>query len=151
MSHYCNKCPPLTSRILKGKRFHGLQFFTRSMPCFTELYFLFYPKGVKIIPKDIYNLLTPVALAHLIMGDGQSRDLGLVLCTDSFTLQEVVLLLNVLIIRYNFICTIRTNNPGQYRIYISEKSMNSLKTKVSPYMTKTMLYKINSIPPSKNN
>ena len=144
LSHYCNKCPRLTSRIIKGKRFHGLQFFTRSMPCFTELYFLFYPKGVKIIPKDIYNLLTPVALAHLIMGDGQSRDLGLVLCTDSFTLQEVVLLLNVLIIRYNFICTIRTNNPGQYRIYISEKSMNSLKTKVSPFMTKTMLYKINT-------
>jgi hypothetical protein len=36
----------------------------------TELHSLFYPNGIKIIPKDIYNMLTPVALAHLIMGDG---------------------------------------------------------------------------------
>lgn len=35
-----------------------------------KLHSLFYPKGVKIIPKNIYELLTPVSLAHLIMGHG---------------------------------------------------------------------------------
>jgi len=52
----------------------------------------------------------------------------------------------VLIIRYNFICTIRTNNPGQYRIFISNKSMNSLRAIVLPYMIESMLYKINLKP-----
>jgi hypothetical protein len=52
----------------------------------------------------------------------------------------------VLIIRYNFICTIRTNNPGQYRIFISNKSMNSLRAIVLPYMVESMLYKINLKP-----
>jgi len=144
LSHYCNKCPQLTSRKLKGNRHYALQIITRSMLCFTELHSLFYPKGIKLIPRDMYNMLTPVALAHLIMGDGQNRERGLVLCTDSFTLEGVVLLVNVLIIRYNFICTIRVNNPGQYRIYISEKSMDSLRTIVSPFMVKSMLYKIDS-------
>ena len=52
----------------------------------------------------------------------------------------------MLIIRYNFICTIRTNNPGQYRIFISNKSMNSLRAIVLPYMVESMLYKINLKP-----
>ena len=76
------------------------------------------------------------------MGDAQRRDFGLVLCTDSFTLRETVLLVNVLIIRYNFICTIRANNPGQYRIYISEKSLTSLQKIVMPHIDSSMVYKI---------
>lgn len=42
-------------------------------------------------------LLTPVALAHLIMGDGGVRNHGLVLCTNSFVTKDVVRLLNVLV------------------------------------------------------
>jgi hypothetical protein len=41
-----------------------LGLYTRSLPCFTELLVLFYVNGVKVIPEDIYNLLSPVALAH---------------------------------------------------------------------------------------
>ena len=33
----------------------------------------------KKIPHNIYELLCPVALAHMIMGDGASRDYGLTL------------------------------------------------------------------------
>ena len=55
------------------------------------------------------------------MGDGQRTESGLVLCTDSYTIKEVVFLVNVLIIRYNLICTIRENKIGKYRIYIRQK------------------------------
>lgn len=58
---------------------------TRVLPCFTELHVLFYKDKKKIIPDNIYDLLTPVALAHWVMGDGQVRTNGLRLCTDSFT------------------------------------------------------------------
>jgi hypothetical protein len=44
--------------------FYGVQFFTRVLPCFTELHNLFYVNKVKIIPNNFYELLTPVALAH---------------------------------------------------------------------------------------
>jgi hypothetical protein len=44
----------------------SLQFFTRSLPCITELYSLFYVNKVNGIPHNIYDLLTPVALAHII-------------------------------------------------------------------------------------
>jgi len=61
LSHYCSSSPRLTTGIRAGNRFYGLQFFTRLMPCLTELHSLFYPNGIKIIPQNIYELLTPVA------------------------------------------------------------------------------------------
>jgi hypothetical protein len=84
------------------------------------------------------------------MGDGQRREYGLVLCTDSYTLQDVVRLINVLIIHYNLICTLRGTNPGQYRIYILHKSMKDLKRIVLPYFYYSMLYKLNNVK-AKNN
>ena len=70
LSHYCASVPGLTSSVRAGKRSYGVQFFTRALPCFTKLHTLFYPQKFQVIPANIYDLLTPVALAHLIMGDG---------------------------------------------------------------------------------
>jgi len=114
LSHYCSSSPRLIISIRAGTRCYALQFFTRSMPCLTELHSLFYlngsarreqarlrcAAGVKIIPQDIYNMLTPVALAHMVMGDGSVSRHGLILCTNSYSVQDVVRLMNVLIIRY---------------------------------------------------
>lgn len=142
LSPFCQSLPNLVVSKRNNKTLFSLSFFTRSLPCLNEFYLLFYNEK-KVIPLQIYHLLTPIALAHWIMGDGQRRELGLVLCTDSYTIQEVVCLVNVLIIRYSLICTIREVNKGQYRIYISEKSMNNLRAIVLPYMVDTMLYKLN--------
>jgi hypothetical protein len=105
LSHYCASSPSLVAGTRAGVRYYGLEFFTRAYPCFTELYLLFYSNGVKVVPDNIYELLTPVALAHLIMGDGVARSYGLQLCTDSYSLSDVVRLMNVLIIRYELVCT----------------------------------------------
>lgn len=125
------------------------------MPCLTELYYFFYvhlsprtsscarPKGgVKKIPLNIYELLTPVALAHLIMGDGSSRPHGLIICTDSYELVDIVRLMNVLIIRYELDCTLRFHSSTQPRIYIKENSMLKLRAIVEPYMCESMKYKL---------
>jgi len=63
------------------------------MPCLTELHSLFYPNGVKIVPQNIYELLTPIALAHLIMGDGSVERHGLIICTDSYSIEDVIRLM----------------------------------------------------------
>lgn len=87
---------------------NSLTFQTRSLKCFTKYHKLFYVDGKKTIPsfETMYYLLNPVALAHWVAGDGANSKKGLVLCTDSYSLKEVIILLNVLIIRYNFICTL---------------------------------------------
>jgi hypothetical protein len=60
--HYCSNYPILVTNVRQGNKNFGLQFKTRSMPCITELRNLFYLDNKKIIPINIYDLLTPVAL-----------------------------------------------------------------------------------------
>jgi len=50
----------------------------------------------KKIPDNIYELFTPIALAHWIMGDGAKLNKSIILCTNSFSLREVIILINVL-------------------------------------------------------
>jgi len=117
------------------------------MPCLTELHALFYVNHVKVIPDNIYELLTPVALAHLIMGDGQTSRHGLVLCTNSYSIKDVVKLMNVLMIRYKLECNIRefrSNRKVEYMIYIKHGSMPLLRTIVKSYMCTSMLYKLDN-------
>lgn len=73
------------------------------MPCITELHSLFYYNGVKIVPLNIYDLLTPAAAIgpHWIMGDGSATSAGGIrIGTDSFSVKDCIILINVLIIKY---------------------------------------------------
>lgn len=83
LSHYCSKLPYLVVNNRKGMLYYGLEFYTRSLPCFTVIHKLFYVNsdsnyssssyariGKKIIPQNIFHLLDPIALAHWIQGDG---------------------------------------------------------------------------------
>jgi len=70
---------------------------------------------------------------------------GLILCTDSFTVSDIILLMNVLTLRYNLNCSIHRTGPrgrNQYRMYISVKSMDKLIEIVKPHMVPSMLYKL---------
>jgi len=77
----------------------------------------------------------------MIMGDGAAIQHGLILCTDSFSVTDVVRLMNVLIIRYNLDCTLRKHGE-YYQIYIRQGSMPLLRTIVTPYFHPSMLYKL---------
>nr|QCW06962.1 hypothetical protein [Drechslerella brochopaga] len=59
LSHYCTIYPKVTTSVRLGVKSYGLEFFSRALPCFSELHSLFYPNGTKIIPQNIYELLTP--------------------------------------------------------------------------------------------
>lgn len=50
-----------------------LKFKTLSIPQLIYYYELFYVNGKKLIPSNIEELITPVGLAHLIMGDGNLK------------------------------------------------------------------------------
>jgi len=76
------------------------------------------------------------------MGDGtRDRSTGMVLCTDSYSIPDVVKLMNVLIIRYGLVCTFRLHG-GNTRIYIRKQSLPALCALVNPYMHSSMLYKL---------
>jgi hypothetical protein len=64
-------------------------FNTYSLPCFNELYNLFYFEGKKIIPSNLADLLTPMGLAYLAMDDGTLiKGGGFYFCTNNFLFED---------------------------------------------------------------
>lgn len=139
LSHYCSRGPSVTKAILHNKVHYGLNFTTRSLNCITELYEVFYLNGKKIVPKNLYELLTWEGLVHWICGDGTYSS-GITLQTQCFTIEELVLIINVLIIKFGLECTIHKQNNYSV-IYIKSKSIKNNLHNMLPYIHPTMLYK----------
>jgi len=141
LNHYCFKGAYLTSTTVQNKKHYAIAFTSRTLPCLTELYNIFYsPDNKKIVPRNLYDLLTWESVAHLIMGDGTYNS-GVRIQTESFTLEDVVLIINVLIIKFNLECSIhyQRNYPI---IYIKSKSIKKNLHNILPFMCEEMKYKV---------
>jgi LAGLIDADG DNA endonuclease family len=57
LSHYCSSYPNITRTNIKGSKFYGLCLNTRTYPCFTEFYNMFYVNKIKIVPLNLYELI----------------------------------------------------------------------------------------------
>lgn len=91
-----------------NKTYSSIAFKPYNLPCLNEFHTLFYKNSglthangqvryTKIIPLNIQELLTPLSLAHLVMGDGFfTLDKTIVLCTESFSKDQTELLINAL-------------------------------------------------------
>ncbi len=142
-SHYCQSTPSLRKTKLKTGNIHfGVTMSTRTLPCFNYYYNLFYLNGVKIIPKNIYDFLTPECLAHWIMCDGNFNQTGVVLNTQCFTLSEIDTLVKALTDKYGFKVSSNRDHDN-YVILFWKRSIPLLQSIVLPYMHPSMLYKIN--------
>ena len=75
------------------------------------------------------------------MDDGSKTVSGFHFNTFSFNKDEINLLREVLLNKFNFITTIHSHTKG-LRIYIKAESMNTLKTLIKPYFIPSMLYKL---------
>ena len=145
---YCTKNSEFYLRTWIDKKtnreYSSISFATMQLPCFTKIHSLWYKNGKKIVPLNIKELLTPIGLAHWIMGDGSRHNLGLHLSVYAFSNEEVEILIDVLKTKFNLKCSIHklSSIGGKPRIYIWEESIIELRLLVSPYIIPSMLYKI---------
>ena len=150
-----NSYPNLIKRKLRGKWFISLSFKTRQLNSLNEIYNLFYSyEGKRLLNKEnLVNYFNYEVLAHWIMGDGSKRGKGIILCTDSFKLEEVIYLMNILLIKLNIFSSIESRtsiNPHTnlknenkiYRIYINGVNLKRIKPFIKPYILRCFLYKI---------
>lgn len=143
---YCNSIQPklLTRLGSGGKLRYYLKFQTFTFSSFNFIYEEFYKGGVKIIPANIADYLSPLALAVWISDDGGLSSSGLKLCTNSFSYEDVEFLCKVLRDKYNLKASVqKAGYPNQYVIYISKISMPNLADIVKPHLHSSMYYKLN--------
>nr|QVG61556.1 hypothetical protein [Rhizoctonia sp.] len=129
--------------MITGKIFSRVKFSTRALPCFNELYELFYPLGKKIVPLNIAELLTPLGLAYWVCDDGSfcKRDRVVIINTQGFSEQEVNFLAKILNDKFKLNCTVNKNRNG-FVIRIPNKSLPILQALLKDIVPSMMLYKI---------
>ncbi|GMM32650.1 intron-encoded DNA endonuclease aI5 alpha (mitochondrion) [Martiniozyma asiatica (nom. inval.)] len=87
--------------------FYSMEFMTRSLPCFTMLRNKFYSGRVKMVPLDMYDYINYESMAHMMMGDGSlKKGGGTMLNLQSFTVKELVTLINVFKMKFDLDCTL---------------------------------------------
>lgn len=151
---YCRSLPGLVSKVLRGKRFHALQIQTRAFPFLTLIHNNFYVGGLKIIPDNFLNDISPLAIAYWVMCDGYRVGNGLAICTDSFTIVDQNRILSVLSSKYGlngwlFKHSSASPDPKcispiiiHYRIRFSSSDMYLIRRLLVPHMHASMLYKL---------
>lgn len=140
--HYCPSVPKfIRTKGANGNIYYGIELKTRSLPCFTLLRNHFYNGRIKIIPSDLYDLLNYEGIAHMIMSDGSFvKGGGIIINLQSFTLKELIFLLNILKIKFNLDCTLNKSRH-QYVLYITVKSVKLLYPHIKQYIIPSMKYK----------
>lgn len=101
---------------------------------------LFYRPNKKV-NRYLYKL-NALGLAVWFMDDGYKHGNGYVLCTNCFSFSEVSFLRDILKHNFNLDTTCFKSNLGHPLIYIRASSKNTFLELVSPYMCKSMKYKL---------
>lgn len=142
---------PYTNEIKKGDtKYESILFATMSLPAFNHYYDLFYINKKKIVPYNIYDILTERGMAYWYMDDGSIQNDGVHFNVYGYDKEGVNRLLETLEKKFKLRCSIHIKEerganaslPPKYRIYIWKESMPLFKSYVGKYIEKSMLYKL---------
>ena len=148
---YCSSIKPkLQIKIKqKGRVFYQYQVNSYTFSSFNWIHEMFYKftenKYIKILPLNIKEYLTPLALAILFINNGSCLGKGARIAFNCFTFEEVNFLCKILKIKYNIIAT--PNKYGKnrgYIIYINSNSMKLFTDTIKPYLLPSLYYKLRS-------
>lgn len=126
---------------------NSMRFTTISHPDFTRFHHIFYEGRKKIVPSNVEQLISPVALAVWFMDDGNAvrKKDGHVyaynLNTQSFTFEEHLVLIDVLKKKFNFDCSINKNNES-YRLYIGVHAKDNFLDAIVDFVIPSLRYKL---------
>jgi hypothetical protein len=73
---------------------------------------------------------------------GKTTGGGLLLHTNSYTLEEVQLLISVLANKFDLACTLYPRRKGQWAILIPKRELHKVRALVSTYVHSSMAYKL---------
>jgi len=135
-----------------GKSSTSYYFCTFSLPYFSEQHDKWYTfnkstgRYVKGVPNNIADILTARAFAYFLCGDSSYHQVWgyMYLYTNSFTLDEVKLIIKALKSNFGIDSSVNTANKlkEQYRVYIPKRMVPVVQSVVKPYIHPSFLYRI---------
>ena len=131
-------------RRIKNSFIHAIDFSTKTHPVFNYYGRLFYATGRKNITKEILGQLNPRSLAIWVCDDGsyENKQGYIILCTNSYTLDEHKLMKEFFKERFNLDPTIGFRDGKYYYLRFKQNDSEKLINIIKPFIPKSMLYKI---------
>ncbi len=117
-------------------------FRTISHPKLTLFHKMFYKNGVKVIPKQIIDLLDHLALAVWIMDDGSLSRNKIDISTYSFKLEEIKLLQSALLKKFALETNFYKDRDKGFRMYFRKTETAKLIPLISKFIIPNLAYKI---------
>ena len=117
---------------------------TISYRFWTKQYFrswraIFYPLGIKIVPKDVEKVLSPLAMAIWFMDDGYLRAKNsIAISTDKFSVDDLGKICSVLSVKFHIKPKVVKSGKLYFGVLATEKFINLVK----PFIIPSMCYKI---------
>jgi hypothetical protein len=110
---------------------------------------LFYSNNKKLVTPLISEHFNDVSLAYWFMDDGSLKRYkttqAFILCTDSFSKDQVIYLGDMLKLKYNIHVNYHKQRDN-YRIYIPSKHFKEFRSLILPYTHPIFYYKLGDIP-----
>jgi len=130
----------------------SFEFWTYRHDIFKPYFDRFYSRGRK---KKYFNKgtvfdLNPEGLAYWCMDDGKYNRYGFHLCVGKITEEEASVLMALLRDKFNIYTTFQVQSieKSHYNLYVKAESRNHFISLISPYIIKSMRYKIEGTSPS---
>ena len=120
---------------------HSWYFHTRSSEKFGLLYQYFYRDRVKILPDNIFELITPQVLAVWFMDDGSNTKESLTLNTHCFSRIDQLRIIRFLREHYN-VSTRLVKDRSKFKIRIGKSEYQEFISLVKAFIIPSMEYKI---------
>lgn len=119
-------------------------FNTINHPYLSELHRMCYGSGKKVVTSDWLELLSPLSLAVWYMDDGSinKRYHTIVLCTNSFSYDEQVLIVDFFAGRLGIESTLEPRRNNQTVIRINASQRYRFMELVAPHIPECMSYKL---------
>lgn len=118
-------------------------FHTKSLESLGIIHHRFYKSGLKILPREIFDLLTPKMLAVWFMDDGSNIGEGFTLNTHSFSFEEQERIAGYLDNHYGIAATI-VKDRTKFKIGVGKNDRTHFANIVRPFMIPSMIYKIDN-------
>lgn len=116
-------------------------FHTKSLKELGILYHWFYKDGVKILPKEIFSLLTPRMIAIWFMDDGSNNGESLTINTHGFSKEDQGRIMKYLQDSFGIKATI-VKDRMKWKIAIGRNDYQKFISIIEPCIIPSMTYKI---------
>lgn len=142
------------TRKVGNKAYRRFQLSTISFPFFINLHTMFYVYNaelatyVKIVPSFINEIMSPIVLAHMIIGDGNFHPTQhyVRIMTNSYTLAECQMLrdaiTNIGIVTKVMKDKVGKNGEQQYLLTIRKSQIGNLQLLVGKHLHESFLYRV---------